>query len=203
MAFQVNYSALDRFLHRIAFSAPSIQFTAADIEKKVFGAVYGAVEGTRPIFITSLPRAGTTLFLEVLHRFPSLAAHSYRDMPFVMAPVFWSRLSGAFRKRAGLSERAHGDAMQIGYDSPEAFEEILWRAFWPEKYSETGITLWEAADSKNEQQRCCPREMALGCCAEDSHCVQSKLWCRESLVVSHFNLLHFLLRRTTKPLARL
>ncbi len=150
MASHVNYSALDRLLHRIAFSAPSIQLTAADIEKKVFGAVYGAVEATRPIFVTSLPRAGTTLLLEVLHRFPSLATHNSRDMPFVMAPVFWSRLSSAFRKRAELSERAHGDGMQIGYDSPEAFEEILWRAFWPEKYSGTGIELWGVADGKKE-----------------------------------------------------
>ncbi len=150
VASQVNYSMLDRFLHRIAFSTPSIQLTAADIEKKVFGAVYGAVKATRPIFVTSLPRAGTTLLLEVLHRFPSIATHTYRDMPFVMAPVFWSRLSSAFRKRAELSERAHGDGMQIGYDSPEAFEEILWRAFWPEKYSETGIALWGVADGKTE-----------------------------------------------------
>ena len=150
MAFQVNYSALDRFLHRIAFSAPSIQFTAADIEKKVFGAVYGAVEATQPIFITSLPRAGTTLLLEVLQRFPSLATHNYRDMPFIMAPVLWSRLSSPFHKRAELSGRAHGDGMQIGYDSPEAFEEVFWRAFWPEKYSETGIALWGAAETKKE-----------------------------------------------------
>ncbi len=150
MAFQVNYSALDRFLHRIAFSAPSIQFTAADIEKKIFGAVYDNVKAAQPIFITSLPRAGTTLLLEVLQCFPSLATHNYRDMPFVMAPVFWSRLSSSFRKRAELSERAHGDGMQIGYDSPEAFEEILWRAFWPEKYSETGIALWGVADGKKE-----------------------------------------------------
>ena len=28
-------------------------------------------------------------------------------------------------------ERAHGDGMTIGYDSHEAFEEVLWRAFWP------------------------------------------------------------------------
>ncbi len=138
MVFQVNYAALDRFLHRIAFSTPSIQFTAADIEKKVFSAVYGAVEAAQPIFITSLPRAGTTLLLEVLQCFPSLATHNNRDMPFLMAPVLWSRLSSSFHKRAELSDRAHGDGMQIGYDSPEAFEEILWRAFWPEKYSETG-----------------------------------------------------------------
>ena len=78
MAFQVNYSALERLLHRIAFSAPLIQLTAADIERTFLRAVYGAAEAARPIFITSLPRAGTTLMLEVLHHFPSLATHVYR-----------------------------------------------------------------------------------------------------------------------------
>jgi hypothetical protein len=148
--FQVNYSALERLFHRIAFAAPSIQLTAADIEKNVFGKVYNQVEATRPIFITSLPRAGTTIMLEVLHRFPSLATHVYRDMPFVMAPVLWSRLSRTFHKRSELHERVHGDGMQVGYDSPEAFEEILWHAFWPEKYPGTGIALWESIDGKEE-----------------------------------------------------
>jgi hypothetical protein len=148
--FQVNYSVLDRLLHRIAFSTPSIQLTAADIEKRVFGSVYEAFVAKKPIFITSLPRAGTTLMLEVLHRFPSLATHTYRNMPFVMAPILWSRLSSAFRQRAESRERAHGDGMQFGYDSPEAFEEILWRAFWPEKYTDTSIALWRADDIKDE-----------------------------------------------------
>jgi uncharacterized protein YhhL (DUF1145 family) len=148
--FQVNYSVMDRLLHWIAFAVPTIQLLAADIEKKVFGAVYENVEAKRPIFITSLPRAGTTLMLEALHRLPSLATHTYRDMPFVLAPIFWSKLSSPFRKRTEMTERAHGDGMQLGYDSPEAFEEILWRTFWPEKYNETSIAIWGANDYKDE-----------------------------------------------------
>jgi Sulfotransferase family len=149
-AFQMNYSVLDRMLHHLAFSTPAIQLTAADIEKSVFGSVYKTVVAEKPIFITSLPRAGTTLMLEVLCRFPSIATHTYRDMPFVMAPILWSRLSSAFRKRDELRERAHGDGMQFGYDSPEAFEEILWRAFWPEKYTDSGIALWHVEDVKDD-----------------------------------------------------
>jgi hypothetical protein len=88
--------------------------------------------------------------LEVLHQFPSLATNTYRDMPFVMAPILWSRFSNAFRKRAEPQERAHGDGMQFSYDSPEAFEEILWRAYWPEKYTNTSIALWSEDDIKDE-----------------------------------------------------
>lgn len=148
--YQLNYSALDRFMHRLAFGMPAIQMTAADIEANAFGGQYKDVDAARPIFITSLPRAGTTLVLEALHRFPTVAVHTYRDMPFVMAPLLWSRLGGAFHKKAELQERAHGDGMQVGFDSPEAFEEILWRQFWPEKYTATGIDLWQTADIQDE-----------------------------------------------------
>lgn len=150
--FQLNYSVLDQLLHRVAFSTPAIQFAAADIEKSAFASSYDMVKAEKPIFITSLPRSGTTLLLEVLHRFPSLATHIYRDMPFVMAPILWSHLSSAFRKPVETRERAHGDGMQYSYDSPEAFEEILWRTFWPEKYTDNRIAIWDTDDTKIEAQ---------------------------------------------------
>jgi hypothetical protein len=150
VTYELNYSRLDRLLHRVAFAAPFVQLTAADIETMVCGASYSAVRAANPIFITSLPRAGTTLMLEALNRFPSLASHTYRDMPFVLAPVLWSRLSAPFRQAAELKERAHGDGMDVGFDSPEAFEEILWRTFWPHKYRDDGIALWGPEDGNRD-----------------------------------------------------
>jgi len=150
LGFEVKYSSLDRLIHQLAFGSLSIQFTAAEIEKYAFGNTYKKINISKPIFITSLPRAGTTLMLEALQSLPSLATHTYRDMPFIMAPVLWNRMSVSFRKRAQLKERAHGDGMRVGFDSPEAFEEILWRAFWPDKYKEDSIELWEPSDAKGE-----------------------------------------------------
>jgi len=150
VAFEVKYSTLDRLIHRLAFGHLSLQFTAADIEKYTFASVYEGIGTEKPIFITSLPRAGTTLMLEALYRIPSLATQIYRDMPFIMAPLLWSRLSSIFRKNSNLKERAHRDGMQVGFDTPEAFEEILWHAFWPEKYTQDRIELWERNDEKKE-----------------------------------------------------
>ncbi len=90
MAFEVKYSTLDRLIHRLAFGHLSLQFTAADIEKYTFASVYEGISTEKPIFITSLPRAGTTLMLEALYRLPSLATQIYRDMPFIMAPFLTS-----------------------------------------------------------------------------------------------------------------
>ena len=120
----------------------------------------------KPIFITSLPRAGTTLILEALSRFPSVSPHTYRDMPFIMAPVLWSRLTGHFKKDGGLRERAHGDGMSVGYDSPEAFEEILWRAFWPEKYHADRVDLWTPEDLDEEARLFFMEHMKKNRCAQ-------------------------------------
>jgi hypothetical protein len=40
--------------------------------------------------------------------------------------------------------------MKFSYDSPEAFEEVFWRIFWPEKYTDDSILLWDTGDFKEE-----------------------------------------------------
>ncbi|MCA8882251.1 MAG: sulfotransferase [Rhodobacteraceae bacterium] len=150
MAALNDYSRFDRLVHRIAFASPGVQLAASEIEDTLFKKDVDGIRSGAPIFITSLPRAGTTILLTALNSTPELATHLYRDMPFVLAPMLWARISGGFRKQATLHERAHGDGIEIGFDSPEAFEEIIWRAFWPEKYHEDGIALWQAGDATTE-----------------------------------------------------
>jgi len=147
-----NYSFLDRALHRLAFSGPMVQGVAVDLEDKTLGKTIDGTPDTPPVFITSLARAGTTILLESLNALPDTATHTYRDMPFVMSPLLWARLRG----RAGTSreavERAHGDGIKVDFDSPEAFEEIIWRHFYPGKYTGEFIDLWTAADLDEEAQ---------------------------------------------------
>jgi hypothetical protein len=150
MAAVNAYSWFDRLVHRIAFASPAVQMTAAEIEGSLFGRDFEGVETGPPVFVTSLPRAGTTILLTALNASPQLATSLYRDMPFVMAPVLWARFSGGFRKASTPRERAHGDGIAIGYDSPEAFEEVIWRAFWPEHVAPEGIALAGAEDARPE-----------------------------------------------------
>jgi hypothetical protein len=150
VAFHVNYTFLDRVIHRIAFLSPAVQLTAADIEKAIFASAYRDVTISRPVFITSLPRAGTTVLLDAVAQLPSVCTHVYRDMPFVLAPIFWARLTGPFRQRAESRERAHADGVLVSEDSAEAFEEVLWRALWPHKYGRERIELWSVDDCTAE-----------------------------------------------------
>jgi hypothetical protein len=145
-----NYSDSDQFLHRFAFSSPGFQMSTAILEDRLFSRKISATRDKPPVFVTALPRAGTTILLTALNDFPEFATHTYRDMPFVMSPLLWNLISRKFRKRAQLNERAHGDGIQIGFDSPEAFEEILWRHFWPDKYRKDRIELWDPDDASTE-----------------------------------------------------
>ncbi len=147
MKSESRYSLLDRTLHRLAFSTIEIQKVLAGLEDKVYSKDLSRVEIDRPVFITSLPRAGTTLLLDVIASAGSFASHTYRNLPFLLIPLLWNTISGGGRKRNEIEiERAHGDGMTITYDSHEAFEEVLWRAFWPDKYLEDRVLVWEAEE---------------------------------------------------------
>lgn len=121
-----SYGPLDRLLHRIAFAHPALQRVLGDVENDMFRRQLAEVRVERPVFITGLPRAGTTLLLELLHGTGEFASYTYRQMPFVLAPLLWDRVSARSQQAAVARERAHGDAMSIDFDSPEAFEEVLW-----------------------------------------------------------------------------
>lgn len=123
-----TYGALDRLLHRVAFAHPAIQRTLADVENDLFRDRLRGAAVRAPTFVTGLPRAGTTLVLELLHRTGGFASLTYRHMPLVLAPLLWERLSARSRREAVAVERAHGDGVAVSFDSPEAFEEVLWLA---------------------------------------------------------------------------
>jgi hypothetical protein len=137
-----NYPVLDRVLHRIAFHTVPAQLAIADMEDRIYEKELEECRVDRPVFITALPRAGTTMLLEFCANTGEFASHSYRDMPFVFTPCLWNRFSGSFRKEAKPQERAHGDGMLIDFNSPEALEEVLWKAFWKKQYCQDRIVPW-------------------------------------------------------------
>lgn len=152
-AFEHNYSTTDKLLHNLAFSGLGLQRALADLEGRLYRKQLARVQPGPPVFVTALPRAGTTLLLEVLNADPAFATHNYRDMPFLLCPLLWNSLSGGFRKQAQAEERAHGDGMLVGYDSPEAFEEVIWRLFWPRHYQDDRILPWNAQSQGEEFAR--------------------------------------------------
>lgn len=144
MAFQSRYSRWDRLLHKLAFGTVALQKALADLEDRIYAPRLRGIALDRPVFITSLPRAGTTLLLEILSARHDFAAHTYRQMPFLLIPLLWDALTRSFQTAGADVERAHGDGLTVSYDSAEAFEEVLWRAFHPRQYQRDRIAPWTA-----------------------------------------------------------
>lgn len=143
--FENRYSTTDRLLHLIAFTTPGPQLMLARGEDRLFQRRLATIEVRQPVFIAGLPRAGTTLLLELCAGLEGFVTHTYRHMPFVLTPVLWEKFTRPFRVAAPLQPRAHGDGMLVGPDSPEALEEVLWLTFWPEHYADDRIHPWQGA----------------------------------------------------------
>jgi hypothetical protein len=148
--FENRYGPLDRFLHRIAFRAGLAQHAMADVEEMLYRRTLDSIRLEKPVFISALPRCGTTILLKVLWETGRFASHTYRDMPFVLCPMLWHRFSRRFTVDDRPRERAHGDGLQISGVSPEAFEEMVWKHFWPAHYGIDRIVPWTSSDRNQE-----------------------------------------------------
>ncbi|MFC1785702.1 sulfotransferase, partial [Candidatus Neomarinimicrobiota bacterium] len=140
--FVNQYSETEKLLHNLAFKSWSTQVSLSNMESHLFKKKVIGIQIKKPVFITALPRAGTTLLLELCVKTNEFSTHTYRDMPFLLTPLFWNRFSRLFKHSGTIQERAHRDGMMINIDSPEAFEEIIWKGFWPSRYKEDRIIPW-------------------------------------------------------------
>src|SRR5690348_14423268 len=76
-----NYGALDRLLHRLALGSDAVADLSFDLENALHptkGDEDGAQQ--RPVFVTGLARAGTTLLMRLLYATGAFCSLTYRDM---------------------------------------------------------------------------------------------------------------------------
>ncbi|MEZ9832695.1 sulfotransferase [Vibrio breoganii] len=139
--FEVRYSSIEKVLHLLAFATRDIQVLISRIEDK-FLLKSAPSKEPPPVFVTALPRAGTTLLMELCFDTGRFATQTYREMPFVLVPLIWRKFSNLFAVKAPEVERAHGDGMLVSLESPEAFEEVLWMTYWEEQYHKQYISTW-------------------------------------------------------------
>jgi len=129
-----DYNLLSKGLHFLALGQPMIAQAALDIEFATFGRKLSDVTTGHHVFVMGLARAGTTILTRSLHNMSQLGSLTYRDMPFVLAPNCWSKVSTISSKKMTERERIHGDGIYVDYDSPEALEEVFWRISVGEDY---------------------------------------------------------------------
>lgn len=127
---QSDYGFLSRLLHKLALDYTFIGEACFDIEQMSTPDV--VLE--QPVFIVGLARSGTTALLTDIYATGVFRSLTYRDMPFVLMPGVWSKLSNTHSADVEKKERAHGDGILVNAESPEAFEEVFWRTFCGDRY---------------------------------------------------------------------
>jgi len=123
------YDFPSRVLHRLALSNTAILETSFDMERKLFAERPIKSIQAKHVFVSGLARSGTTMLMQALYDSREFSALTYRDMPFVLAPNTWAKVTERSQRHMDDVERAHGDGIQIGFDSPETLEEVFWRVF--------------------------------------------------------------------------
>ena len=133
-----TYGLLARCLHWLALEPAVVRHLSFDLECQfalpirtsvISSASNAADPAGGAVYICGLARSGTTMLLLILEKIDNFRSLTYRDMPFVLAPNLWRKITGLAPKQVVPTERAHGDGIQIGFDSPEGFEEVFWRTF--------------------------------------------------------------------------
>jgi hypothetical protein len=123
-----SYGKLEQWLHWLALEPAVVRQLAFDLERSFVGTQPpSAADGS--VYVCGLARSGTTMLLRILDQPGDFQSLAYRDMPFVLAPNLWRRITQYFPRSAAPAERAHGDGILVDFDSPEGFEEVFWRTF--------------------------------------------------------------------------
>ena len=121
-----NYSFLQKTLHKISLGNKLIKKSLFEIEKNFFLKKENFIYNNH-IFITGLPRSGTTSLLNFFYLSDDYASPTYNDMPFILSPNLFSKFS--FNKKIKKKERIHNDGIQYDQDSPDSFDEVLFLTF--------------------------------------------------------------------------
>ena len=116
-----NYSYIQKFLHDFVLSKKFINKSLLEIEKIIYLKNI-EIKNRSHIFITGLPRSGTTILLYFIFSSNQYASLTYKNMPFVLSPNF-SKLF--HKKNIKKKERVHGDGITYDINSPEAFDEVF------------------------------------------------------------------------------
>jgi hypothetical protein len=126
-----------------------------NLESRILGSKMEAVRVDRPVYICGLPRAGTTISLQMLSEHPDVATHKYADFIMPYTPYAWNWIFpkvpvDAMRKPV---PRIHRDRINVTRDSAEMGEEILWEHFFPYIHNEAKVSVLDRATTNASFER--------------------------------------------------
>ena len=129
-----NYNFLQKNLHRLVLGNSLIKKTLFEIEKSLFYKKQVGTKDQQHIFVTGLPRSGTTILLNFIYQTNDFASLCYKDMPFILSPNLFGKISK--KKNIQSQERMHQDGIKFDLNSPEAFDDVFFKTFVDEEIKE-------------------------------------------------------------------
>jgi len=141
----MHYSFLDKLLFKIFLDNNIFQEVLFDVDKFFF---YRKKKNVKSLFITGLPRSGTTILLNELYKTRKFSSLTFQDLPFLLSPNIFNFLKKYFKifllinfwekfirkNKKKKYKRVHDDGILVSDEMPEAFDEIFWRVFKDRKY---------------------------------------------------------------------
>lgn len=89
----MKYSYFEKKLHDICLGNKLIKKSLYELEILLFLKKQDKINENPHVFITGLPRSGSTMLLEYINNSKKFSSLKYLDMPFVMSPNFYSKIS--------------------------------------------------------------------------------------------------------------
>ena len=121
-----NYNILERIIHDLLLGNNFIKKSLFELEKKIFLPKKLNFEQEKHVFVTGLPRSGTTVLLNFIYSSEKFESLTYSNMPLILSPNF----SKFFKKKSiEKKERYHKDGIYFDLKSPEAFDEVFFSLF--------------------------------------------------------------------------
>lgn len=121
----INYNFFEKFLHDLTLGNSFINKSIFELEKIIYQKKIESnhIKFEKHIFISCLPRSGSTGILNLLYDTSEFASLTYQNMPFILAP----NLSKLFIRKVENSKkkRFHNDGVFFDHDSPEAFDQVF------------------------------------------------------------------------------
>lgn len=145
----INHNFLEKILIHLFMNFKSFKEFLFDLEKFFF-LKKNSNQDFKYLFITGLPRSGTTSALNCFHKSSNFASLTYDDMPFLICPNLALKIKKFFKKKIIKPfERAHKDKIIINTNSPEAFEEFFWKKELNKNYIEKNFLLKNTLTNSN------------------------------------------------------
>ena len=118
-----KYNFIQKLLHDAVLSNNFINKSLFEIEK-IFYKNKENIQNNLHVFISGMPRSGTTILLNFIYSSEEFASLKYKHMPFILSPNIAKLLN---MNNINSGERAHFDGIRQDLNSPEAFDEIFFR----------------------------------------------------------------------------